>query len=388
MIARFLLLVVLFLTDVAAQERRDVFVVLSSGDSLDATLYLPTLGGPRPSLLFVHGFGLSKEADTASARIYAASGYVTMCYSVRGHGASSGSSTIMASQERADLAEVIDYLRRMPETDNHRVGLVGGSQGGLHGLWAAADGLPVAALSSDVIVPHWASDMLMNGSIRRTVVLLLQSPGVRYAPARDTLWQLLRADDYDAFRAAFVAGRDVDTALLNASTVPTLRLLKWQDHYFSAEDGIAAFLASPAPKKLYAGTRGHFSDAAEAGRVYQYDQVTRWMGHFLKDEQNGITDEPVLTVAASSLPLDSSGAFTWTRTGVNRPDGTTSGVVFVPGSNPALFVAVGQTGVAYTKDFGATWIHADTTTTYGVGVAGAGVGFFAGARNACAYRRK
>ena len=66
--------------------------------------------------------------------------------------------------------------------------------------------------------------------------------------------------------------------------------------------------------------------------------------------------------------------------GVNRPDGTTSGVVFVPGSNPALFVAVGQTGVAYTKDFGATWIHADTTTTYGVGVAGAGVGFFAGAR--------
>jgi cyanophycinase len=84
-------------------------------------------------------------------------------------------------------------------------------------------------------------------------------------------------------------------------------------------------------------------------------------------------------VAAFSVRTSDGGA-TWTRTGVNRPDGTTSGVVFVPGSNPALFVAVGQTGVAYTKDFGATWIHADTTTTYGVGVAGAGVGFFAGAR--------
>ena len=84
-------------------------------------------------------------------------------------------------------------------------------------------------------------------------------------------------------------------------------------------------------------------------------------------------------VAAFAVRTSDGGA-TWTRAGVNRPDGTTSGVAYVPGSNPAMFVAVGQTGIAYTKDFGATWIHADTTTTYGVGVAGAGVGFFAGAR--------
>jgi cyanophycinase len=74
------------------------------------------------------------------------------------------------------------------------------------------------------------------------------------------------------------------------------------------------------------------------------------------------------------------GGVTWTRTGMNRPDGTTSGVAYVPGSTPAMFVAVGQTGVAYTKDFGASWIHADTITTYGVGVANAGAAFFAGAR--------
>ena len=76
----------------------------------------------------------------------------------------------------------------------------------------------------------------------------------------------------------------------------------------------------------------------------------------------------------------SDGGATWTRAGVNRPDGTTSGVAYVPGSNPAMFVAVGQTGIAYTKDFGATWIHADTTTTYGAGLAGPSAGFFAGAR--------
>jgi predicted acyl esterase len=299
----------------AAQVRTDLMIPLSGGGSLDATTYVPAGPGHKPALLFVHGFGLSKEADTANARVYAASGYVTMCYSVRGHGASTGYSTIMAGPERADLAEVLDFFQRMPETDNNRIALVGGSQGGLHGLWAAADRLGVAALSSDVIVPHWASDMLAGGSVRRTVVLLLQTPSVRYAPERDTLWDLLRADDYDAFRARFTTGRDVDTAALNSSTVPTLRLLKWQDHYFSAGDGIAAFEASAAPKKLYAGTRGHFSDQAESERVYQYDQVTRWLNHFLKDANNGITDEPVITFAASSLPMDSSGAFTWTRTG-------------------------------------------------------------------------
>ena len=49
----------------------------------------------------------------------------------------------------------------------------------------------------------------------------------------------------------------------------------------------------------------------------KYDQVTRWLGHFLKGADNGITDEPIYTYAASSLPMDSLGYFTWTRTGVS-----------------------------------------------------------------------
>ena len=74
------------------------------------------------------------------------------------------------------------------------------------------------------------------------------------------------------------------------------------------------------------------------------------------------------------------GGVTWTPTGTRRPDGTTSGVVYVPGTTPPVFVAVGQTGVAYTRDFGASWIHADTTTAYGVGFASARAGFVAGSR--------
>ena len=301
-----------------AQVRQDVFIHLSGGDSLDATYFTPALLPPAgaPAILFVHGFGLDKTADTANCRVYAASGYVTLCFSVRGHGNSSGRSTIMSLRERADLVEVLAFLRAFPEVDTAHVGIAGGSQGGLHGLWAVADGLPVQAVSSDVIVPHWADDMLMNGSVRRTVLLLLQAPSVRYAAARDSLWNLLRGDDYDAFRTMFAEPRDLDTALLNSATVPTLRLLKWQDHYFSATDGITAFDRYAGPKKMYIGSRGHFSDHVESERVYQYDQVTRWLGHFLKGADNGITDEPLYTYAVSSLPMDSLGYFTWTRQGV------------------------------------------------------------------------
>lgn len=74
------------------------------------------------------------------------------------------------------------------------------------------------------------------------------------------------------------------------------------------------------------------------------------------------------------------GGTTWERAGTNRPDGTTSGLVHVPGTTPPVFVAVGQSGVAYTRDFGATWIHADTTTSYGVEFIGVGTGYVAGPR--------
>lgn len=74
------------------------------------------------------------------------------------------------------------------------------------------------------------------------------------------------------------------------------------------------------------------------------------------------------------------GGVTWAPAGVQRPDGTTSGVVYVPGSNPALFVAVGQTGVAFSRDFGASWIHADTIAAYGVSFVSPSAGFVAGSR--------
>lgn len=314
----FLLLLLLNLHGVVrAQTRHDAYIHLTTGDSLDATYYvppqLPPLNG-YPGIIFVHGYGFDKNSVSATCSTYALGGYLTLCFSVRGHGNSSGASTIMSTRERIDFQETINWFKALPSLDTSSIGVSGGSQGGLHGLWAAADRLPVKAITADVIVPHWASDMLSNGSIRRTALLLMKSNGVRYDERRDSLWNLVRTDNYDSLLSQFSSGRDIDTTQLNSSTIPLLQLLKWQDHYFAANDGIASFDRYAGPRKIYVGARGHFSDQVESERVYQYDQVTRWLNYFLRGQQNGIVADPMYTYANSALPMDTSGFFQWTRT--------------------------------------------------------------------------
>jgi photosystem II stability/assembly factor-like uncharacterized protein len=75
----------------------------------------------------------------------------------------------------------------------------------------------------------------------------------------------------------------------------------------------------------------------------------------------------------------SDGGVTWTEANMARPDGVSTGLVFVPGSTPPTFVAVGAHGTAVTRDFGASWTFGDTLTYWGVGFAGP-VGFAAGPR--------
>jgi photosystem II stability/assembly factor-like uncharacterized protein len=71
------------------------------------------------------------------------------------------------------------------------------------------------------------------------------------------------------------------------------------------------------------------------------------------------------------------GGITWTP--VKAPDGTTTGLAFIPNSRPPAFAAVGAHGTAITRDFGATWIYGDSVTYWGVSFAGP-AGWAAGSR--------
>ncbi|MDI6803770.1 MAG: alpha/beta fold hydrolase [Bacteroidota bacterium] len=304
-----------------AQTRHDVFVPVGASDSLDATYFIPTTAPPAngyPVMVFVHGFGGRKNSTIPSAERYAKSSYLTFCYTVRGHGYSSGNSTIMSTRERFDLAEVVNFVKALPNVDTNSIGIIGGSQGGLHGLWAIVDNLPVKAVSADVIVPRWASDMLTNGAVRRTVPVLLKNSSVKYDPIQDTLWNLLTRDSFDSLYSIFTAPRDIDTVTLQSSQKPLMTFIKYQDFYFEASDGIRNMITYPGLKKMYLGTGGHFSDDNYDQWQYQFSWITRWFKHFLRNINTGFFDEPKYTYAYSSLPMDSLGYFKWKQHEINE----------------------------------------------------------------------
>jgi len=298
--------------------RVEAFVAVGPEDSLEATYYIPTSSPPDsfgfPAMVFVHGFGLNKDWDTASAAYWGAEGYLSLCYSVRAHGNSTGTSSIMGVRERNDLAEVLSFVSSLPGVNAAKIGIQGGSQGGLHALWAVTDSLPVRAATADVIGPHWASDLFPNGCYRRTLVFLLQTATVRYDQERDTLWDLLRSDQYDALRTRFTAGRDLDTARLYRSQIPLVCLVKWQDHYFSASGGIDWFLRRQGAGKLYAGTGGHYSDSDAGEWNTQWSLIRGWHDHFVRGIVNGIETPPDVIYAWSSLPATTEGTFSWSHT--------------------------------------------------------------------------
>ncbi len=314
-----------------AQTKHEVAVAASDGILLDATYYVPTITPPHsgfPAIIFIHGFAMSKEETDASAQAYAHMGYLTFTYSVRGHGNSQGLSTIMSWKERDDLRVIVNYVGMLPDVNPRAIGITGGSQGGLHGLWAAADDLPVAAITADVIGPHWASDMLANGCYRSTLTYLMSANTVRFDPVRDTLLAYMIADDYDSFYNAFVTPRDIDGRAFELARTPLMLFGKWQDHYFRANEGINAYNVYRAKKnaeKLYIGTGGHYSDDIPSEWNYQFGWITSWFDEFLVDENNGILREPDITYAYSSLPMDTNGYFTWTRHALPGwpPDGIT-----------------------------------------------------------------
>jgi predicted acyl esterase len=304
-----------------SQTRIDKFIPLSPSDSLDATYFIPSSPTPingYPAILFVHGFGGSKNSTLASAQIYAQSGFATLCYSVRGHGNSSGSSSIMSIQERLDLSKVLSYTEDLPFVDTTSIGITGGSQGGLHGLWAVADNLPVKAITADVMIPDWASDIFRNGAIKYSLLWLLKNPTVHYTDIRDTLCNLLASDDYDSLRSIFSRDRDLDISGLSLSQKPLILLLKYQDFYFGANSGINFFKNYTGLKKLYLGTVGHYSDVSWDESYYQFSWITSWFNKFLKNIETGILLTPKYTYAYSSLPVDSSGYFTWQHIEANE----------------------------------------------------------------------
>jgi len=103
---------------------------------LDATLFRPNGAGRHPAVVLAHGFGGSKDGETADALSLARDGYVVLTYSARGFGRSGGEIGLDSPDyEVQDARRLVDLLAARPDVTldgpgNPRVGFAGASYGG------------------------------------------------------------------------------------------------------------------------------------------------------------------------------------------------------------------------------------------------------------------
>lgn len=281
-----LLLPFLFNT-ASAQILSDVNIRVSDGTTLEATVAWP-IGFPRsggfPAIVLVPGFGGKKDDMRLLSVTMAAYGYASLAYSARGQGNSGGRSTISGDRERQDLFEVIQYLRNLPEINPNKLGVTGGSQGGIHSWMAAVYGMPgVKAVAPLIATPDFARALVPNGCIKYGLPRELTVGSVRYSADRDRIRDFTITDQYDSV-LAYIDAWDL-AHLVDSVSIPVLQGLGWEDFLFPANGGIAArerLAAHHVPIWSYYGTNGHGEEVDAEEAAFLLDKIVHWFDHWLK----------------------------------------------------------------------------------------------------------
>ncbi len=294
-----------------------------------------------PVALLAHGIAGNKGQLAGQARLFAARGYVSAAWDIRGQGSTQSldpgrGTSWLGIRERADMDQLVDWLEATfgPLVDDTRIVVVGGSQGGQHAWMAAAysgrayepnslglvGSFPVVtAIAADNATPDWIAQFVPSGAAFMPAVAAFvtdQNPpfGVVFEPAVKAPW------------SAAVAGADpnwvknyltpVDPfALLATTSVPVLNELAWDDHAFRPEPSARGFLSLPTgtPRMLVLSTGGHGSPDNIGEQARRADFRIRFLDHYAKGTANGIeTESPVqYSVTPSSFAEYVSSTSIW-----------------------------------------------------------------------------
>jgi len=115
-----------------------------NGERVPALLILPKVKGKVPCIVFLHGYGGSKEDILPLTDLAASEEYALIAIDAEYHGERKEEGKALYStniedsvksiiQTVIDLRRAVDYIETRPEIDADRIGYVGGSMGGILG---------------------------------------------------------------------------------------------------------------------------------------------------------------------------------------------------------------------------------------------------------------
>jgi len=299
-------------------EHRRAWIPLSDNTRLAARLFLPE-ELPAPVVLDALPYRMDDLTASYSddyGRICEEGGFAVCRLDIRGTGSSEGIALDeYHPQEQSDLCEAIAWLAAQ-EWSTGRVGMYGTSWGGFNSIQVAMERPPAL----HAIVPIYASDdrytddVHYMGGVLKAVDLV---DWVLYMAACNVLppvpavygvgwreeWRR-RIGGTDPWLLRWLE-EQVDGPYWRHGSLrprydrivcPTMIVAGWADGYTNI--AFRAFEALTCPRRVLIGPWSHMSTATSVPgpRIDLVPELCRWFARWLRDERNGVDEEPPIAV--------------------------------------------------------------------------------------------
>ncbi len=294
----------------------NVFISLSDGVRLAASLYLPDGPGPWPVLLEALPYRKDDLAnDDATYRRLRDEGDYAVCrLDLRGTGSSEGvAAGEYLEREQDDLVEVIEWLGAQPWSTG-AVGMFGTSYSGFDTIQTAMRRPPALR----AIVPIFATDdrytddIHFGGGTRKAIefgypLFMVSENALPPVPAiAGERWReawLRRINEVVPWFDSIEEQNDGPfwrqgslRPNYDAIAVPTMIVAGWQDVYRNSTLRMMQHLR--VPRRLLMGPWCHMwpTDSIPGPHIDFVPEMLRWWDRWLRDERNGVDDEPAISM--------------------------------------------------------------------------------------------
>ena len=315
----------------SVREIENVFIPMRDGKRLAARIWLPEKAetSPLPAIMEYIPYrkrDITRARDANNHAYLAGNGYVCVRVDMRGSGDSDGVLTDeYTQQEQQDAVDAIEWIAKQAWC-NGKVGMMGISWGGFNSLQVAAK--QPAALKAIISIcasddlyadnMHYMGGCLLGDNLSEATVMfafnaLPPDPEIVGADWRDMwfermeksgLWidQWLRHQRRDAYWSTSSV-----CEYYSAIQCPVYAIGGWADGFTNTVFRLMEHLE--VPRKGLIGPWGHkYPHQGLPGPAIGFlQEALRWWDYWLKDEPNGIMDEPMLRAwQQDSVPPDNS----------------------------------------------------------------------------------
>ena len=163
--------------------------------------YLPSAAPSAPSVILCHGVWTGRRECLPLGLRFQQAGFNVLTFDFRAHGTSGGRFTSLGFHETNDVLGAVHYVKRRPEVDPSRIGVIGFSMGAAASIRAAGRCLDIGALVAD------SSYALFADAVRYSFQRVGHLPHYPFAPIAMLWARLLINADPKLLRPVDMIGR-------------------------------------------------------------------------------------------------------------------------------------------------------------------------------------